>query len=122
MGHGGGKDGEGREDVERCREVWCGEEARRRGVVYLEEGVRELDLGGGKSVVVSGSWVFYVGGSGGGRLMVYCLLVFYVAFLKVLQDHVSLFLRTSLFLVFWSQYKPEKQHWKGGGLLKKPVV
>lgn len=51
---GGREDGEEREDyVRRCREVWRGEEARRAGVVFLEEGVWEGGVGNGAGVRVS---------------------------------------------------------------------
>ena len=49
--------GEAGEDVGRCGEVWCGEEARERGVVYLEEGVRGFGLGNGARFVVSGTYL-----------------------------------------------------------------
>ena len=47
----GGRDGE--DHVRRCREVWRGEEARRGGVVFLEEGVWEGEVGNGAGVRVS---------------------------------------------------------------------
>ncbi len=55
---GTGKDkhvgrGRGVEDVKRIRELWMGEEARRAGIVYLEEGVRTFELGSGARFTVS---------------------------------------------------------------------
>ena len=41
------------EDVDRIREMWVGEEARRAGIVYLEEGVRRFELSNGASFTVS---------------------------------------------------------------------
>ena len=77
-----GREGEGEvEDVlERCGEVWWGEEARGRGVVYLEEGVREFEVGGGKRVVVSdvGLFTIDIGGRCGeeGCLFMYAFRFF----------------------------------------------
>jgi len=49
-----------REDLERVRELWCGEEARRVGVVYLEEGVRTFVLrSGARFTVCVCTGVFY---------------------------------------------------------------
>lgn len=46
--------GEGMEDVQKIREMWMGEEARRAGIVYLEEGVRTFELRSGARFTVSG--------------------------------------------------------------------
>lgn len=56
---GTGKDkhvgrGRGLEDVQKIREMWTGEEARRAGIVYLEEGVRTFELKSGARFTVSG--------------------------------------------------------------------
>ncbi|KAI9872258.1 MAG: hypothetical protein M1830_001850, partial [Pleopsidium flavum] len=48
--HGGRK-----EDLERVRRMWCGEEARGRGVVYLEEGVRTFVLRSGARFTIYSS-------------------------------------------------------------------
>lgn len=40
------------EDCERIREMWCGEEARACGIVYLEEGTRTFELGRGARFTV----------------------------------------------------------------------
>ncbi len=42
------------EDGKRIRELWMGDEARRAGIVYLEEGVRTFELGSGARFTVSG--------------------------------------------------------------------
>ena len=44
----------GMEDVQKIREMWTGDEARRAGIVYLEEGVRRFELGNGARFTVSG--------------------------------------------------------------------
>ena len=46
--------GERGEDVRSVRRLWEGQEARERGVRYLEEGVREFEVGNGARFVVSG--------------------------------------------------------------------
>lgn len=46
--------GGGMEDVKRIRKLWTGEEARRAGIVYLEEGFRTFELGSGARFTVSG--------------------------------------------------------------------
>ena len=57
---GTGKDKHGRrgmwglEDVQKIREMWTGEEARRAGIVYLEEGVRMFELRSGARFTVGG--------------------------------------------------------------------
>lgn len=48
------RDGGGMEDVKRIRKMWTGEEARRAGIVYLEEGVRTFELESGARFTVSG--------------------------------------------------------------------
>lgn len=47
----------GMEDVQKVREMWTGEEARRAGIVYLEEGVRTFGLrSGARFTVYSSPW------------------------------------------------------------------
>lgn len=43
----------GRQDVDKVRELWVGEEARRMGIVYVEEGIREFVLKSGAKFTVS---------------------------------------------------------------------
>lgn len=43
----------GREDLGRVREMWTGEEARKAGIVYLEEGVHTFTLKNGAKFTVS---------------------------------------------------------------------
>lgn len=49
-----GRRGRGLEDVQKIREMWTGEEARRAGIVYLEEGVRTFELKSGAKFTVGG--------------------------------------------------------------------
>lgn len=46
--------GEGMEDIKKIRKMWTGEEARKAGIVYLEEGVWTFELGNGANFTVSG--------------------------------------------------------------------
>ncbi|KAI9820803.1 MAG: hypothetical protein M1827_005174 [Pycnora praestabilis] len=46
------EEGAKKEDVVKCREVWCGEEARRNGIVYLEEGVRTFEVANGAKFTI----------------------------------------------------------------------
>lgn len=41
------------ENVEEVREMWSGEETRKAGIVYLEEGVRTFELRNGARFTVS---------------------------------------------------------------------
>ena len=41
------------DDVDAIRELWTGEEAKKAGIVYLEEGVRTFELGNGATFTVS---------------------------------------------------------------------
>ena len=43
----------GLEDLEKVRELWTGDEARKAGIVYLEEGVRTFTLKNGARFTVS---------------------------------------------------------------------
>ncbi|CAD6566835.1 MAG: hypothetical protein ASARMPREDX12_008842 [Alectoria sarmentosa] len=47
--------GGGMEDVKKIRKMWTGEEARKAGIVYLEEGVRTFELKNGASFTVYSS-------------------------------------------------------------------
>ena len=47
------------EDVRKIRELWTGQEAREAGIVYLEEGVRTIELGSGASFYCEWFWVLY---------------------------------------------------------------
>ena len=44
------------DDVDAIRELWTGEEARRAGIVYLEEGVKTFTLGNGARFTVRPSY------------------------------------------------------------------
>ena len=47
------------EDMGKIREMWMGEEARRYGIVYLEEGTRMFELGNGaRFTVCQGTLIF----------------------------------------------------------------
>jgi hypothetical protein len=48
----GGSTGE-KEDVKKCIQAWKGEEARKKGIVYLEEGIRSFRLRNGAKFTVS---------------------------------------------------------------------
>ena len=53
------------EDVQDIRKMWTGEEARKAGIVYLDEGVRTFELGNGARFTVSdGSPFLRVHGEG----------------------------------------------------------
>lgn len=42
-----------KQDVNKVRDSWCGDEARKAGIVYLEEGVRDISLKNGAKFTVS---------------------------------------------------------------------
>lgn len=48
------RNGGSMEDAQKIRDMWMSEEARRTGIVYLEEGVRTFELGNGARFTVSG--------------------------------------------------------------------
>lgn len=43
----------GMEDVKEIRKLWTGDEARKAGIVYMEEGIRTFELRSGASFTVS---------------------------------------------------------------------
>lgn len=44
-----------KQDVDKVRDLWCGEEARKAGIIYLEEGVRKIGLKNGAKFTVGDS-------------------------------------------------------------------
>ena len=61
--YGGRWAGSKGEVKKKAKELWTGEEARSAGVVYLDEGVREFELGNGGKFAVSVLWFLVLGGS-----------------------------------------------------------
>ncbi len=54
---GWGKHRYGREDLAKVREMWTGEEARKAGIVYLDEGVNTFTLKNGAKFTVSFTFI-----------------------------------------------------------------
>ena len=46
------------EDLKKCKKMWTGEEAKKAGIVYLEEGIRRFSLKSGVEFTVSAAFYY----------------------------------------------------------------